>query len=242
MKIVAIIQARMGSTRLPGKVLKDISGRSMLAWVISRSRGARTLDEVVVATSELPDDDLVVAECGKFGVPSFRGSENDVLDRYYKAAVAFQADTVVRITSDCPLIDPAVIDGVVIEFFDSAADYACNTLERGYPRGLNVEVFSRGALEEAWRRAEQPHERVHVTPYIYGNPGRFKIHSVPFPQDHSDLRWTVDTEEDLATVRAIVAAMNGHDFGWEDALDTVLHNPRLATGNRGIQQKKIEEA
>lgn len=242
MKTVAIIQARMGSTRLPGKVLKDISGRSMLAWVVIRARGARTLDEVVVATSELLDDDLIIAECENLGVPSFRGSENDVLDRYYRAAVASQADTVVRITSDCPLIDPAVIDGVVIEFFNSAADYACNTLEKGYPRGLNVEVFSRGALEEAWRRAEQTHERVHVTPYIYGNPDRFTIHSVPFPQDHSDLRWTVDTEEDLATVRAIVDAMDGHDFGWEDARDTVLRNPHLAAGNRGVRQKKMEEA
>jgi spore coat polysaccharide biosynthesis protein SpsF len=242
MRTVAIIQARMGSTRLPGKVLKDISGRSMLAWVISRTRRAQTLDEVVVATSVLPDDDLIVAECEKSEVPSFRGSENDVLDRYYRAALAFRADTVVRITSDCPLIDPAVIDGVVTEFFESVADYACNTLEKGYPRGLNVEVFSREALEEAWRRAEQLHERVHVTPFIYRNPDRFKLRSVPFSQDHSDLRWTVDTEEDLATVRAIVASMNDHDFGWKDALDTVLRNPHLAAGNRGVQQKKMEEA
>ncbi len=241
MKTVAVIQARMGSTRLPGKVLMDISGRSMLEWVINRTRGARTLDEVVVATSVSPDDDVIATECDTFGVSIFRGSENDVLDRYYKAADAFQADPIVRITSDCPLIDPVIIDGVVAEFTDKAVDYACNTLERGYPRGLNVEVFSRGALKKAWQRAEKPHERVHVTPYIYGNPDRFKLQSVPCKDDHSDLRWTVDTAGDLATVRAIVAAMNGDDFGWEEVLETVNRYPHLAVGNRGVRQKPLED-
>ena len=242
MKTVAIIQARMGSTRLPGKVLMEISGRSMLAWVVSRTRRAQTIDEVVVATSVSPHDDVIAAECNTFGVSIFRGSENDVLDRYYREADEFQADTIVRITSDCPLIDPVVIDRVVTEFTGKLVDYACNTLVRGYPRGLDVEVFSRQALEKAWHRADQPHERVHVTPYIYGNPDRFKLHSIPCEDDHSDLRWTVDTTEDLQVVRGIAEAFGGRDnFGWQDALEIVRRNPHLANINRSVRQKTLEE-
>lgn len=242
MKTVAIIQARMGSTRLPGKVLMDIAGRSMLAWVVSRTRCAAAIDEVVVATTESPADDAIVAECASMDVPVFRGSEDDLLDRYHRAAEAFEADTVVRITSDCPLIDPEVIDRVVAEFTDNPVDYACNTLARCYPRGLDVEVFSRAALEEAWHRADRPHERVHVTPYIHGNPKRFKLRSVPCEDDHSDLRWTVDTAEDLEAVRGIAEALGGRDdFGWRDALEVVRRNPHLADINRSVRQKALEE-
>jgi len=242
MKTVAIIQARMGSTRLSGKVLMEISGQSMLAWVVNRTRRARKIDEVVVATSLSPRDDVIAAECNTFGVSIFRGSENDVLDRYYRAADEFQADIVVRITSDCPLIDPVVIDGVVGEFNSTVVDYASNTLERGYPRGLDVEVFSQVALEEAWRRADRPHERVHVTPYIHGNPDQFRLHSVLCEDDHSDLRWTVDTTADLQVVRGITEALGGRDdFGWQDALEIVQRNPHLADINRLVRQKALEE-
>jgi len=243
MKTVAIIQARMGSMRLPGKVLMDIAGRSMLAWVVSRTRRAATVDEVVVATTGSPADDAIVAECAAMDVPVFRGSEDDVLDRYHRTAEAFDADTVVRITSDCPLIDPEIIDRVVGAFTDNPVDCACNTLARGYPRGLDVEVFSRAALEEAWHRADRPHERVHVTPYIYGNPERFKLHSVQCEDDHSDLRWTVDTAEDLEAVRGIAEALGGsEDFGWRDALEVVRQNPHLADINRSVRQKALEES
>ena len=242
MKTVAIIQARMGSTRLPGKVLMEISGRSMLAWVVSRTRRARTIDDVVVATSVSLRDDVIAAECNTFGVSIFRGSENDVLDRYYRAADEFQANFIVRITSDCPLIDPAVIDEVVAEFTGNVVDFACNTLVRGYPRGLDVEVFSRAALEEAWHRADQPHERVHVTPYIHENPDRFKLHSVQCDNDHSDLRWTVDTTADLQAVRGIAEAFGGRDdFRWQDALEIVRQNPHLSEINRSVRQKALEE-
>jgi len=242
MKTVAIIQARMGSTRLPGKVLMDIAGRSMLAWVVSRTKRAATVDEVVVATTGLPADDAIVAECAAMDVPVFRGSEDDVLDRYHRTAEVFDADTVVRITSDCPLIDPEIIDRVVAAFTDNPVDYACNILARGYPRGLDVEVFSRAVLEETRHRAERPHERVHVTPYIYGHAERFKLHSVPYEDDHSDLRWTVDTAEDLEAVRGIAEALGGRDdFGWRDALEVVRRNPQLADINRSVRQKALEE-
>ena len=242
MKAVGIIQARMGSTRLPGKVLMQICGRSMLAWVVTRARRARLLDEVVVATTDLPADDAIVSECAAIGVPVFRGSEDDVLDRYHGAAEAFDADPVVRITSDCPLIDPEVIDLVVRAFPDSGAEYASNTLERGYPRGLDVEAISRAALEEAWQLADRPHERVHVTPFIHQNPERFKLHSIPCEEDHSDLRWTVDTAEDLEVVRGIAEALGGRDdFGWRDAIEVFRRNPQLAGINRSVRQKALEE-
>jgi spore coat polysaccharide biosynthesis protein SpsF len=197
---------------------------------------------VVVATSVSPQDDVIAAECNTLGVSIFRGSENDVLDRYFNAAAEFQADTIVRITSDCPLIDPVVIDAVVAEFTRNAVDYASNTLARGYPRGLDVEVFSRLALEEAWHRADQSHERMHVTPHFYGNPDRFNLYSVLCGDDHSDLRWTVDTTEDLQVVRGIAEAFGGRDdFGWQDALEIVRQNPRLAKINRSVRQKPIEE-
>jgi spore coat polysaccharide biosynthesis protein SpsF len=242
MTTVAIIQARMGSTRLPGKVLEEISGRTMLYWVVSRTRSAASMDTVVVATTNLRADDAIVAECSAMKVPVFRGSEDDVLDRYHRAAAAFRADPVVRITSDCPLIDPDVIDRVVAAFAGNHADYASNTLTRGYPRGLDVEVFSKAALDSAWREARQDHERVHVTPFIYGNPDRFALHSVECESDHSDLRWTVDTAEDLDVVRRITEALGGRlDFGWRDALELVRRKPQLAEFNRSIRQKDLEE-
>jgi spore coat polysaccharide biosynthesis protein SpsF len=214
----------------------------MLAWVISRTRRARTLDAVVVATSVLPEDDLIVTECEKCGVPSFRGSENDVLDRYYEAASAFEADPVVRITSDCPLIDPDVIDTVVSDFGIYQPDYASNTLVRRLPRGLDVEVFSKAALAEAWLHEKSAPGRTHVTPHLYLNPGKFKLHSVDFVDDYSHLRWTVDTIEDLEVIRGIVTALSGRDdFGWRDGLTVVEQNPRLATANQDVLQKTLEE-
>ena len=146
MRIVAIIQARMGSTRLPGKVLRDIGGASMLARVVSRARQSKLLDEVLVATTTEPLDEPIVSACQKLGIPVFRGNQEDVLDRYYRAAGAYQAEAVVRITSDCPLIDPEIVDRIVGSFLAERPDYASNTLIRSYPRGLDAEVMSMAAL------------------------------------------------------------------------------------------------
>ncbi|RLC82174.1 MAG: acylneuraminate cytidylyltransferase [Chloroflexi bacterium] len=242
MKTVAIIQAHMGSTRLPGKVLKDLAGEPMLARVVDRTRRTQTLDEVVVATTVQPADEAIVRLCAERGWPCFRGSEEDVLDRYYQAAVAHQADVVVRITSDCPLIEPEVVDLVVGEFLarQPEVDYVSNTLPpRTFPRGLDTEVVSFEALERAWREDENPAWREHVTPYIYRNPERFDCHGVTNEVDYSGMRWTVDTPEDLELVRRSYEHF-GHDrFSWREVLAVLKERPDWLEINRHVRQKAI---
>ncbi len=198
--VVAIIQARMGSTRLPGKVLCDICGESMLSRVVKRVRRASLVDRIVVATSVEVADDAIEAECHKLGVSFFRGNESDVLDRYYQAALSCSAGIIVRITADCPLIDPTIINKVVGAFLDSKVDYASNTLVRTYPRGLDTEVMTLEALRVAWCMATKSYHRSHVTPYIYENPALFKLLSVTGSANYSCYRWTVDTPQDLQLV------------------------------------------
>ncbi|OQY31708.1 MAG: hypothetical protein B6I38_05480 [Anaerolineaceae bacterium 4572_5.1] len=209
--IVAIIQARMGSSRLPGKVLKDIGGRPMLEWVVKRASRSQTISRVVVATTTDPADQPVADFCAQAGYAYKRGNVYDVLDRYYVAACQFEADVIVRLTADCPLIDPDVIDKTVQAFFEATppANFAANRLPppwgRTYPIGLDVEVCSFRALEEAWQKAEQPHQREHVMPYLYENADRFNILLVDHERDFGDLRWTVDTSADLDLVREVVS-------------------------------------
>jgi len=246
MNVVAIIQARMGSTRLPGKVLSDIGGEPMLARVVRRVRRCASVGRTVVAATEGDADEPIVLECGRLGVELLRGSEMDVLDRFYRAACYFEADAVVRITSDCPLVDPGVIDRVVGEFRDWRPDYASNVLRRTYPRGLDTEVVSREALERAWREAAETYQRVHVTPYFYQHPELFRLLSVTRGPESgveaSRYRWTVDTAEDLALVREIYRRFGDEDtFGWTAVLDLLERNPGLAELNRGIQQKALHE-
>lgn len=236
----AIVQARAGSSRLPGKVLEDIAGEPMLWRVVERVRRARRVDETVVATSDLPADDAVAALCRSRGVPCFRGSAEDVLDRFHRAAEAFGAGTVVRVTADCPLIDPAVVDRVVDRFRAGDCDYASNVLSPTYPDGLDVEVFSAAALAEAWRNARRPAEREHVTPYIRAS-GRFRVAEVRSGLDPraGAMRWTVDQAEDLAFVRAVYArAPRDRPFGLEDVMDLVRKDPALAGMNAGIPRNE----
>jgi spore coat polysaccharide biosynthesis protein SpsF (cytidylyltransferase family) len=242
MRRVAVIQARMGSTRLPGKVLADIGGRTMLGRVVARARRASTLDEVVVATSTLPEDEAVAREGARLGTSVFRGSEQDVLDRYHGAAREFRADVVVRITSDCPLIEPEVIDRVGTEFARAAVDYASNVTPQTYPRGLDVEVMTADALSRAWREAREPHQRVHVTPYIYQHPELFRLLPLVAERDYSGHRWTVDTPEDLAFVRAVYERLGDSDLvSWRDVLALLEREPELAGLNRHVRQKALEE-
>jgi len=242
MKIVAVIQARMGSTRLPGKALKDIHGRSMLARVVRRAGRSALIDKLVVATTEKKADDAIVSECDSLGISCFRGSEDDVLDRYYQAARAFSADSIVRITSDCPLIDPEIIDRVVQAFLDNGPDYASNTIESTYPRGLDVEAFTFDALKKAWCDASADFQHVHVTPYVYQHPEQFKILSVSGGENWSNYRWTVDTREDLKLVRAVYEMIDRDDyFSWRDVLELFRKEPNLAELNRHIRQKSLEE-
>jgi spore coat polysaccharide biosynthesis protein SpsF len=232
----------MGSTRLPGKVLKDLAGKTVLARVIERLRSCRLLDEVLVATTDSPADDAIVEECGRCAVPSFRGSEQDVLDRYYQAAQQAKADVVVRVTSDCPLIDAGITDKTIQAFLDSRTQYASNSLVRGYPRGLDTEVMSFAALESAWRQARHAYERTHVTPYIYEHPAEFKLLSVAADADYSHHRWTVDTAEDLEFVRSIFARLGENpNFTWRDVLDLLAREPQLVEINRAVPQKALQE-
>jgi spore coat polysaccharide biosynthesis protein SpsF len=242
MKIVAIVQARMGSSRLPRKVLKDLGGATVLDRVLNRLGRSWLIQESVVATTIEPADDAIVEHCERTGRKVFRGSEQDVLDRYYQAAKYVNADVVVRITSDCPVIDPEVTDATVHAFLDRHADYASNVLVRTYPRGLDTEVMTVQALERAWRESTKPYEREHVTPYIYENPQEFKLHGIENDTDCSGHRWTVDTPEDLQLLRAIYERFGGRDdFGWREVLKLVESDPSLAEINRNVVQKAVHE-
>lgn len=241
-RIIVIIQARMSSTRLPGKVLKDIAGRPMLAWVVERARKAKTATDVVVATTTEPSDDPIASFCMLMGYACTRGSLSDVLDRYYQTARQYRADIIVRLTADCPLIDPAEIDHVVQEFQRGGVDFAANRLPppfgRTYPIGLDTEVCSFEALERAWDEAKEPYQREHVMPYLYEIPGRFKVLRVDHDPDYGELRWTVDTQQDLQLVRAIFERMGEReDFGWLDVLELFQREPELARLNAGVNQK-----
>jgi len=225
MYIVAIIQARMGSTRLPGKVIMDIGGKTMLARVIERVKRSELIDHVIVATTSKAQDDVIVAECDRLDVSVFRGEEQDVLDRYYQAASAYNAEAVVRITSDCPLIEPELINQVIRIFLKERPDYASNTLEKTYPRGLDVEIMTIDALNRAWKNATEPYQRIHVTPYIYQNPSQFRLCSLRNNVDYSCYRWTVDTQEDLNFVRTIYSRLgNIANFSWRDVLALLEKN------------------
>ena len=240
MKIIAIVQARMGSTRLPGKVLMDLGGECVLARVVWRLRRAKLVDNIVIATTDNTSDDAIVAECGRLGAAWFRGSEADVLDRYYQSALALSSEAVVRITSDCPLIDPDLVDGTIRQFQDRNADYASNAIERTYPRGLDVEVFTIAALKSAWRNAKQPYEREHVTPYLYRHPELFRVESVVGTADYSQYRWTLDTPEDLQLLRAIYDRLHNQDnFTWRDVIALMEREPQIAELNCNVRQKSL---
>lgn len=239
MTTVCIIQARMGSERLPGKVLLPILDQPMLQWVVMRVKRARLIDGVVVATTDLSSDDTIADLCQHHGWRCFRGSETDVLDRYYGASAG--ADHVVRVTSDCPVIDPAVIDYVVAAYRAAvpSAHYASNTLMRTYPRGLDVEVFSRDALVEAWQADTDPGWREHVTPFFYRHPERFHLLDVTNPVDYSPYRLTVDTPEDLSLIRRVYDAFGHGEFHWRDLIALLQAHPDWLDLNRDVTQKSV---
>ena len=242
MNIVAIIQARMGSSRLPGKVLMDLGGETTLARVVRRLQRSRQVTKIVVATTTARGDQAIIRECEHLQVVCFRGEEQDVLDRYYQAASANAADAVVRVTSDCPLIDPELVDETVEVFRDEHADYASNVFPRTYPRGLDTEVFSFDALDRAWREAREAHQREHVTPYLYEHPQIFKLASLSGAADYSRYRWTLDTREDLELLRAIYSRFHGRDdFSWQEVLRLMEREPELAELNSQVLQKSVRE-
>jgi spore coat polysaccharide biosynthesis protein SpsF (cytidylyltransferase family) len=240
LKTVAIIQARMGSTRLPGKVIMDLGGDTVLARVVRRLCRAKFVDEIVIATTSSDADDAIVRECERLGVPWFRGSEDDVLDRYYQAAQTYAADAVARITSDCPLIDPELVDGTIRVFQEQHGDYASNVFPRTYPLGLDTEVFTIAALERDWREARAPYQREHVTPFLYEHPELFRLVSLYGQINYSQYRWTLDTAEDLQLLRTIYARFSNEDnFGWREAVALMEREPELAELNSHVLQKSL---
>lgn len=243
MKTVAIIQAHVGSSRLHGKVLRDLAGQPMLARVIQRAQRMRLVDQVVVATTTLPADNPIIKLCDEMHVPYFRGSESDVLERFLGAAREFGADTCVRITSDCPLIDPSVSDYIIARFhsIDPAVDYCSNKIPQSYPRGLDTEVFSLVALERAHVSATHSYERAHVTIHMYENPQNFRLCSVTDDVDRAHWRWTVDAADDLAFVNQVYHALGADgNFGWRDVLRLMHDQPELMQINAHIQQKNVK--
>jgi spore coat polysaccharide biosynthesis protein SpsF len=239
--IVAIIQARMGSTRLPGKVMKELQGKSVLQHVIDRVSKVNALNEIIIATTKHPIDDVIVDEALKAGATVYRGSEEDVLSRYYEAALESHADIIIRITSDCPLIDPILLSEILEFYRHNKYDYVSNTLRRTYPRGLDVEVFSFSSLKKACDEAQHSEYREHVTPYIYNNSETFKIHDFSSRENFSQYRWTLDTIEDWILIKEIYDALykNNEVFSWKEAVELMEQKPYLTEINAHVEQKKI---
>lgn len=246
-KVLAITQARTGSSRLPGKVLKAVTGKTLLQVHLERIDRSSLIDKVVVATTVGPADVAIADLAANLGFASFRGSETDVLDRYYQAARQYAPDYVVRITSDCPLIDPALVDDVIQAAFDTNADYASNTLDRTYPDGTDAEVFKFGVLERAWREASEQRQREHVTPYIIEHSDQrdgseFDAVSVKGNGDFSQFRLTIDYPEDFELFSLLVAEL-GTDRTWRDYVDYLVQHPeayainsRFGFAGTGTQQ------
>lgn len=245
-KIVAILQARMESSRLPGKVLMEICGEPMLAWVVKRASKAKMVKKIIVATTIDTSDDGIEKFCQVNHILCFRGSSADVLDRYYQAARLYQADVIVRLTADCPLIDPELIDNTIAAFLGSFADFAANRLpppfQRTYPIGLDVEVVSMAALERAWKESTALYEREHVLPYIYEKKGRFKVLTIDNDVNYGEYRWTVDTLEDLNFIQAVVNKLACRmDFSWKEVIGLLERYPELMQFNAQVKHKSFTD-
>lgn len=247
MKTAAIIQARFGSTRLPGKIFKDLCGKPVLWHVVNRLSHSKFLDKIIVATTILPEDDIVEKFCTDNKILFSRGSSEDVLSRYYEAAKKFDAEIVIRITSDCPVIDPQILDTMIEEFTAASKteniDYMSNSIQRTFPRGLDVEIFTFDVLEKTFNEAVQTYEREHVTPYIYQHPEIFKIKNFAGEKDYSFHRWTVDTPEDYELIKKIYDELYdpGKIFLFSDILKLFEQQPDLININQHIKQKRLGE-
>jgi len=267
-KVIAIIQGRMSSSRLPGKILADIAGQPMLQRVFIRTSRAASVSQTLFATTTDPSDNPVAEYCDFSGIPFTRGSLYDVLDRYYQTAKVAKADVVVRITADCPVIDPELIDKVVETVISEQSsvngvpfDFVCNRLPPPYPRtypiGLDIEACTFKVLEEAWKKAKEPYHREHVMPYLYEgvkliaenrsmstgiSPRGYNIALLHHTTDFGDYRWTVDTPEDLEFMRQVYGHFDGiDDFTWKEVLDLVHDNPDLMKINAGVQHKTLND-
>lgn len=240
-RVVAVIQARTGSSRLPGKVLRPLAGRPVLSWMVRAARAAKGVDEVVVATSSAPGDDAVAELAGTLGVRVVRGSEEDVLSRFVLALTETRADAVVRLTADCPLADPVLVSHVVALWRqDPGLEYVATTLERTLPRGLDVELASAAALRTADEEARD-HHRVHVTSYLYASDRPFRRLGIVVAPAADDLRVTLDTAEDAAVIEAVVDRLGDAPPRWHQVVDLLRRDPQIAAANAGVRQKALTD-
>lgn len=238
-QIIVIDQARMGSTRLPGKVMKEVLDKPLLIYQIERLKRVKAVDRIVIATTTNKQDDLIAKTALECDVAVFRGSEEDVLNRYAEAAKEFQADIIVRITSDCPLIDPELIDSCLKQFLGNQTDYLSNTIEPTFPRGMDVEVFTFQALLTAEKNATRVPEREHVTPYLYQHPDIFKISHFKNSENLSKYRITVDTQEDFDLVKNLIEYLYPKDpqFNLEQIIRALQDHPEWVKINAEVKQK-----
>jgi spore coat polysaccharide biosynthesis protein SpsF len=246
--ISAIVQARMGSTRLPGKIMKKLEGKPVLWHVYDRLKHSKKLDNIIIATTILKEDDRVENFCKENNIMFFRGSVENVLSRYFLAAQKFNCENIVRITSDCPVIDPEIIDEMIEKFFIENeekinVDYLSNSLERTFPRGLDAEIFTFKVLEKTFNEAAKTYEKEHVTPYIYQHPELFKLKNFSSSKDNSNLRWTLDTKEDFQLLKEIYSNLYNERkiFLYNDILTLLEKKPFLRDININIKQKKLGE-
>ena len=242
-RVVIIVQARMGATRLPGKPLKLVSGRPLLSYLVERLRRVKRAALVAVATTSAKQDQQIIDFCIQEHIPFFVGSETDVLERYYQAAQRFNADVIVRVTGDCPLIDPEEVDRVIACFQSQQppCDYASNSMEKKFLRGVDTEVFSFHCLERTYHEANKQAEREHVTPYIYLHPEQFSLVSAKQPSEWADYRLTVDTPEDFELVSKILETLypSNPAFLTHDVMALLSQHPAWATINADIKQKPL---
>lgn len=236
-KIIAIIQARTSSTRLPGKVLMSIGNKTILEWVIERTKKASYVDEVIVATSTKKQDDIIEKLCKKLNIKCFRGSEEDVLSRYYEASKQIKANIIVRITADCPFADPLIIDEIIKIHLKNKNDCTMNNTENSYPRGTDVEVFNFECLEEAHLNADKPYQREHVSPYMWKDSKRFKVEIISKPFNYSHVRLCVDEIDDLTFLKELYKKLNGELFTLQDIMSVLNNYPHFLKINQHIKQK-----
>ena len=233
--IGCIIQARIGSTRLPGKVMQKIDNASILDYVINQVKFSKRIEKIIVATTNLTEDDVICEHLALQKIEFFRGSSEDVLDRYYQCAKKFAIDNIVRITADNPLIDPNIVDVVIDEYKNNKCDFATNTLHRTFPYGTEVEVFSFKSLEKTWKNAKKPSEREHVTPFIRDPQNGFILINTEYQEDFSHLRYTVDRIEDLKLVKEIVKNIPARPVLIQDVIELYKKRPEIFEINKNVK-------
>ncbi len=243
MKIVSTIEARMGSTRLPGKTMKEIVGKPMLELLIERLKRTKRIDEIVVATTTEPEDRVIAELAERIGVKCFRGSSEDVLDRVLRAAKTYQGDIIVEMTGDCPLLDPVLVDRIINIYLENTYDYVSNAIKRTYPRGLDTQVFSVNVLNEVSKLTNDPADRENVSLYIYEHPERYRLYNVEAPPEyrHPGYRWTVDSKEDFQFVKEVYENLyyKNPDFLAADIMKLLKEKPDLCEINAYIKQKPV---